>query len=82
MTAFRQLLIIKRREWIPLMLAVVVNMVGMYVVMGTIGSEGLNRNPERVSRWIFLTNVISGLLGTIGVGSWLSRLNAWIREGQ
>jgi len=82
---FRELLILKRREWIPLLSGILLNAVvggwGFYQIAVQINSDTMNTdNFETVYRIVNVTKWITIPLVVFSVGSWLLRFNRWIKE--
>ena len=82
---FRELLVLRRREWIPILVAVLVNAIvggwGIYHILGQINSDTMDTNViETACRSVNVTKWISIPLLLFSVGSWLLRLNNWIKE--
>ena len=82
---FRELLILKRREWVAILVAVLVNAIvggwGMYQILGQTDIHTMDTDLiETVCRNVNATKWISIPLLLFAVGSWLLRVNNWIKE--
>ncbi len=82
---FRELLVLKRREWIPLLSAVLLNAVvggwGIYQIIGDANTDTMNADRmETVCRAVNATKWVAIPLLVFAVGSWLIRFNRWIKE--
>lgn len=81
---FREVLILKRRETISIMVAFIfifgANWWGMYTVLekGTVDAEVASSALSTVSKFIWIG--VPFLL--FGIGSWLHRFNRWIMEAK
>ena len=77
--------VLKRREWIPLLVAVLINAVvagwGMCQILGQTNIDTMDADKvASVCRAINVTKVIGIPLILFAVGAWLLRLNRWIKE--
>jgi len=82
---FRELLILKRREWIPILAAVLLNAVvggwGMWQIMGQTNIDTMDADKVgTVCQIVNATKFIGIPLLLFAVGSWLIRFNRWIKE--
>ena len=82
---FRQLLILKRWEWIPLLSAILLNGIvggwGIYQIVGQIEADSMDTDRfETVCSAVNATKWVAIPLLVFAVGSWLIRFNRWIKE--
>ena len=82
---FRELLILKRREWVPLLVGVSINAVvggwGMYQMMQQTNIDTMDTEKiERACQAINATKWFAIPLLLFALGSWLLRFNRWIKE--